>query len=90
MDVGQVKGAKGTGRKGKGKEKGKGEKDNGDAKENPWTDDSYFVGECGYCGKWRHKKAQCRNRKKDQGGKPLAATVQAIATVSQNPIVPVR
>ena len=63
MDIGQVKGTKGKGKKGKkgkGKEKGMGKRDNGEAKGNAWTDESYFAGECGYCGKWRHKKAQCR------------------------------
>ena len=58
MDFGQVKGTKGKGKKcknGKGKEKCKGKKDNGEAKGHAWTDDSYFAGECVYCGKWRHK-----------------------------------
>ena len=50
MDIGQVKGTKGKGKrgtKGKGKEKGKGKKDNNESKGNTWTDDSYFAGECG-------------------------------------------
>ena len=83
MDVGQVKGTKEKvkkGNKGKGKEKGKGKKDNGEAKGPARTDDSYFAGECGYCGKWRHKKAQCRKQKKDQGSKPPPATIQAVAS----------
>ena len=53
MDVGQVTGTQGKGKKGKkgkGKEKGKGKKDNSEPKGNTWTDDSYFAGECGYCG----------------------------------------
>ena len=47
---------------GKGQERGKarGKKGNGEAKCNAWTDDSYFAGECGYCGKWGHKNAQFR------------------------------
>ena len=61
MDIGRVKGTKGKGKtdkKGKGKEKGKVKKDNGEAKGTAWTDDSYIAGECGYSGKWGHKKAQ--------------------------------
>ena len=38
--------------------------------------------EYGHRGKWRRKRAQCR-KQKDQGGKPLAATVKAVATVSR-------
>ena len=52
-----------------------------DAKASAQTDDSFFVGECGYCGKWRHKKSQCIKQKEDQG--PLAATAQGVETVSQ-------
>ena len=29
-------------------------------------DDEYFNGECGYCGKWGHKRAQCRKLKADK------------------------
>ena len=83
MDVGQVKGAKGTGRKGKGKEKGKGEKDNGEAKGNPWTDDSYFVGECGTVASGDTRRPSAGIGRKTKEENPLAATVQAIATVSQ-------
>ena len=60
-----------------------GQERDSESKGNTWTDDSYFVWECGYCGKWGHKKAQCRKLKKDQGVKPPAATVQAVATVNQ-------
>ena len=75
MDIGQVKGTKGKGKKGKkgkGKEKVKGKKDNSEPKGNTWTDDSNFAGECRCCGKWGHKKAQCRKQNKDQGSKPPA------------------
>ena len=75
-----MKGTKGKSKKGK-TGKGKGKKDNGEAKANAWTDDSSFAGRCGYCGKWRHKKAQCR-KQKDQGNKRPAVTVQ-VATVNQ-------
>ena len=54
MHIGQVEGTKGKCKKGK--------KDSSEPKGNTWTDDSYFAGECGYCGKWRHKKAQCRRK----------------------------
>ena len=70
------------GKKGKGKEKAKGKTDNGEAKGNVWTDDSCVAGECGYCGRWRHKKVQCPKQKKDQGSQPPAAAVQAVATVN--------
>ena len=83
MSIVQVKGVKGKGKNGKGK-KGKGKdkdkKDNGEAKGSAQTDESYFVGECGCCGKWARKKA--RKQKKNQGGKPLAAMVQAVETAS--------
>ena len=68
---------------GKGKETGKGKKDNGEAKGNAKTDYSYFASVSGYCGKWSYKKAQCRKQKRDQGGKPPTATVQAVVMVSQ-------
>ena len=70
-------------KKGKGKENGKNKQDNGEANGKVCTDDSYFAGECGYCGKWGHKKAQCRKQEKDQENKPPAATVQADVTVNQ-------
>ena len=34
------------------------------------------------CDKWGHKEAQCR-KQKDQGSKPPAATVHAVASVNQ-------
>ena len=88
MDIEQVKGVKGKDKKGKdkkgeGKGKTKTRKIMMKRKESAQTDDSYFAGEFGYCGKRRHKKTQCRKQKKDQRGKSPAATVQAIATVIQ-------
>ena len=77
MDIGQVKGAKGKCKKGKGK------KDTVETIGVAQTDNSYFAGECGYCRRWRHKKAHCRDQTKDQGGKLPAATFQILATVSQ-------
>ena len=67
MDIGPVKGTKGKeNSKGvKNKENGKGKKHNGEAKGNARTDDSNVAGDCGYCGKWGHKKVQCRKQKKD-------------------------
>ena len=62
------------GKEGKSKEKGKSKKDNGEAERNAWTDNSCVAGECGYCGKWRHKTAQCKKQKKDKGSKPPAVT----------------
>ena len=65
MDIGQVKGTQGKGkqdRKGKGERQGQ-ERDNGEAKE---RDDSYVAGECGCCGKWGHKKSQCRRLKRER------------------------
>ena len=58
--LGHVKGVKGTGEKGKckrSKDKGKDrdKKENCEAKGSAATDDSYSAGECGHCGKWRHK-----------------------------------
>ena len=76
-----MKGTKGKSKKGK-TGKGKGKKDNGEAKANAWTDDSSFAGGCGYCGKWRNKKAQCW-KQKDKGNKHPATTVQAVATENQ-------
>ena len=68
-------------RKGKSRRNAKARKTTGEAKGNAWTDDSYFAGECGYCGKWGHKNAQCQKQKEDQGSKPSAATVQVVETV---------
>ena len=82
MDIGQVKGTKGKGKKERERQGERQEQDNGETKGNAWTDDSYLAGKCGYCGKWRHKKAQCR-KQKDQKSKPPATTVQAVATVNQ-------
>ena len=90
MDTGQVKGTMGKfekGMKGKGKEKGKREKGNSDAKGNAWTDDSYFADKCGYCGKWRQKKAQCQKQKKDQGSKPLSCNSSSSCNDVLDPIV---
>ena len=66
----------GKGQKGKGKDK----TEKGETKGR--ADDSYFAGECWYCGKGGHKKAQCRKQKKDQGGTPPAATIQAVESAS--------
>eukprot|EP00971_Amphidinium_carterae_P212266 4212598-Amphidinium_carterae.2 len=84
MDVDGIKGSwnRGKGKdKGKGKESGeKGKKGNkgsgGKASEkgNPGTGNrqggtsSTFQGECGYCGKWGHKRADCRKRLAALGG----------------------
>ena len=76
MNIGPVKGTKGEGKKGK-KGKGKDKKVNSEPKGNTWTDDSYFVGECGYCVEWEQKKAQFQKQKKDQGSK-LQATVNQV------------
>ena len=70
-------------REGSTKRKAKGTQDNSEPKRNRWTYDAYLAGECGYCGKWRHKKAQCWKQKKNQGSKPPAATVQAVVSVNQ-------
>ena len=82
MDIRQVKGTrvKGKkGKKGKGKEKGKGKRDNGEAKERR----SLICWRVWVCGKWGHKKAQCRKLGIDQGGKPPTAAGQAASTVNQ-------
>ena len=57
--------------KGKHKDKGKGY---GSQKSGSST---YFEGECRYCGKWGHRKADCRKRIADQGGKPKAGAAAA-------------
>ena len=78
-----MKGTKGKGekdKKGKCKEKGKGKKDNGESKGKAQPDDSYFAGECGYCGKEGHKKVQRRKQKKDQGSKPCVRPFRVIST----------
>ena len=49
MDIGQVKGAKAKREK---RMKGKGKKDNVEAIGIAQTYDSYFAGECVYCGRW--------------------------------------
>ena len=43
-------------KKGEGKDKDQDKEDNGAAKGSAQTGDSYFAGECGYCGEWGHKK----------------------------------
>ena len=64
---GGKKGKKGD-PKGKGKEKGKYDKgkSKGKTKSKPTpsgsTNATPFEGECGYCGKWGHKRAECRKR----------------------------
>ena len=57
-------------------------KGNGEAKGSAQTDDSYFNGERRRTVASGDKKAQCRE-KKDQGGTPPTATVQAVESVSQ-------
>ena len=86
MDIGQENGVKGKGEKGK-KRKGKGKKDNGEAKRNAQTDDSDFAGDSRYCGKWRHKKTQCKKQKKDHASDRDSSSG---CKGRSNPIVPVR
>ena len=60
--------AKGKG-KGKGYEgKGSGKGGKGKGKSGGKAPNSYFEGYCGFCGKWGHKKADCRNRLRQEGG----------------------
>ena len=66
MDIGQVKGAKGKGKNGqkaKARRKAKARKTTVKRKGNAQTNDSSFPGECGYCGKWRHRSAGTRRTK---------------------------
>ena len=67
-EKGKVKGkGKGKGKKGKekGGEKGKGKSSSGKGKRSWWNEQQDqrwtepFRGNCGYCWKWGHKKAQC-------------------------------
>ena len=84
MDVGQVKG---KGKKGKGdKDKGKGKGDKGKTKKGGGKHDAtkpaadqYFAGECGYCGRWGHKRADCKKRARDTAGKPGGGQTAAVA-----------
>ena len=80
MDIGQVKGkGKEKGKKGKGKYKGKkGKHDKGGKGGKGHEQTEYFAGECGYCGKWGHKRAQCKKRARDLGTSPGAPGVQAV------------
>ena len=79
--IGQVKVVKSERvKKGKGKGENKDKKESGDAKGSAPTDDSHIAGECGYCGKWSTRRPSARKQKTDQGGKPLAATIQAFET----------
>ena len=80
MDVGAVNwkgGKKGKEDKGKGKKGKYGKsKDGKNSKGNPGksynsysTGSRKFQGSCSYCGKWGHKKSECRNRERDKKGK---------------------
>ena len=77
MDVVAVlygKGKKGKGNKGKDK-KGKTKEDkNGKGK--PTTEK--FDGECGYCGKWGHKRQDCRKKTYDEKGKGKGASAASV------------
>ena len=84
MDVGAIdyKGQKGKGKDGKGKSaKGKEGKAKGSGKGS-----DKFQGECGYCGKWGHKRKDCwAKQKKEQkggggkgGGKGKSKTTAAV------------
>jgi hypothetical protein len=67
MDVSAVpygKGKKGKGKKGK--EKKGTTKDDKNGKGKPTTEK--FDGECGYCGKRSHKRADCRKKTYDEKG----------------------
>ncbi len=58
----QAKGGKQAGGKG-GKGSGKGNKGSTAAARS-----GYFKGNCGFCGKWGHRRADCRARQRAQGG----------------------
>lgn len=77
MDVGALSwkgGKKGKEGKGKDSQKGKYGKDKGKSWKGKqgkhWGSGSkQFQGNCSYCGKWGHKKAECRIRERDKKGK---------------------
>ena len=87
MYIGQLKGKgkhKGDkGKQGKGKSKDKsskgsdGKKGKKDGKA-PWKETTHFQGDCGYCGKWGHKRADCRKRiaAEGTGGAPSATAIK--------------
>ena len=57
---------KGYGKNGKGNGKGKKGKSKGFGKSagkgKDYTDSSYFIGDCGRCGNWGHRRKDCRKR----------------------------
>ena len=67
VDIGQVQGTKGKGKKdkkGKGKEKGKGEKDNGQAKGHAWTNDSVLLASVGTVASGDTRRTSVGSRRK--------------------------
>ena len=97
MDVGAIdQKGKGKGKKGKGKTKDKGKK--GKGKTGHYSSsgivNTNFQGHCNYCGKWGHKKSECRNRTKpmEEGAVDASSSAQAWAagrpTAAGSPTTP--
>ena len=90
MDVDQTRAVKGfsSGKDRRGKSNGKGKSKDGRGKgkgkkgdkskdQKPLSKPQQFQGYCGYCDKWRHKRADCRKRIADAKSKGGAAAASA-------------